>query len=285
MIEVKNTSLRYLALSCLIIPFLYLVWLIIRIFIMDYFTIPTESMMPTLQPGDKVIVNKLTMGARLYADLHFDIKGQELKAVRTKGLRRLKHNDIVVFNLANHNDKISFIINNVYCKRIIGLPGDSVSAVNGKYRNNNHRGMLCIQESQHGLENTPDSLIPCGFWIPPYYSLGWNIKNFGPYYVPRRGDVMKLSAKEGAVYKPLLEWEIGTSISWNWDKNETYSNGKVIRYHTFKHDFYFMAGDNVINSNDSRYWGLVPEEYIVGVVDKIIRDGKMINPYIASDDR
>ena len=91
MIEVKNTSLRYLALSCLIIPFLYLVWLIIRIFIMDYFTIPTESMMPTLQPGDKVIVNKLTMGARLYADLHFDIKGQELKAVRTKGLRRLKH--------------------------------------------------------------------------------------------------------------------------------------------------------------------------------------------------
>ena len=46
-----------------------------------------------------------------------------------------------------------------------------------------------------------------------------------------------------------------------------------------------MAGDNVINSNDSRYWGLVPEEYIVGVVDKIIRDGKMINPYIASDDR
>lgn len=96
---------------------------------------------------------------------------------------------------------------------------------------------------------------------------------------------MKLSAKEGAVYKLLLEWELGTSISWNWDKNETYSNGKVIRYHTFKHDFYFMAGDNVINSNDSRYWGLVPEEYIVGVVDKIIRDGKMINPYIASDDR
>lgn len=256
------------------VPLLYGAWLLARILVFDYFSIPTESMYPTLKPGDKVIVNKLILGTRIYSDLHFDIKGQALKAIRTKGLRKIKHNDIVVFNFANHNGKLNFIINNVYCKRIIGLPGDSVKSVDGHYKNNNYDGTLCIEKEQERLELTPDTLIQ-GFWMPPYYSIGWNIKNFGPYYIPRKGDVLKLTAWEGAVYKILIEWELGTEISWDWDKNETYSDNKLIKRHIFQHDYYFMAGDNVMNSCDSRYWGLVPEEYIIGVVDLIIENGKI----------
>lgn len=84
------------------VPLLYGAWLLTRVFVMDYFTIPTESMCPTLKPGDKVVVNKLIMGARIYTDLQFNPEGQELKAFRTKGLRKIKRNDIAVFNLANH---------------------------------------------------------------------------------------------------------------------------------------------------------------------------------------
>ena len=83
-------------------PLLYGVGLLARVFLMDYFTIPTESMCPTLQPGDKVITNKLTLGGRIYTDFDFDLAGQELKSFRLKGLRRIRHNDIVVFNFPNH---------------------------------------------------------------------------------------------------------------------------------------------------------------------------------------
>jgi len=262
---------KYLFMAFLSVPLLYGVWLLARMLVFDYFTIPTDSMYPTLRPGDKVIVNKLKMGARIYTDLNFDTKGQELKAFRLKGLSGVKHNDIVVFNEGNHWGKIYFVINNLFCKRCIGLPGDSVSAVNGHYLNNNYDEVLGLEEEQTQLEHTPDSLIKDGFWIPPYVN-GWNIRNFGPMYIPRKGDISKIRALEASVYKVALEWELRKEITWDWDKNEAYANGKLITHHRWQHNYYFMGGDNVMNSCDSRYWGVLPEEYIVGVVQKVIRE-------------
>ena len=263
------TFVKYLLVAFLSVPLLYGAWLLARMLVFDYFTIPTESMYPTLKPGYKVVVNKLNMGARIYTDLNFSLEGQELKAFRLKGYSSVKHNDIVVFNEANHWGKLYFRINNVFCKRCIALPGDSISAVNGHYKNNNYDDVLCLEDEQTRLENTPDSLIQ-GFWIPPYYSVGWNIKNFGPIYVPRKDDVVNIHALEAALYEVILEWETGKDITWDWDKNEAYAGGKPFTKHRFKHNYYFMAGDNVMNSCDSRYWGPVPEEYIVGIVEKIV---------------
>ena len=266
---------KYLLVVCLSVPLLYVIWLLARMLFFDYFTIPTESMCPTLKPGDKVFVNKLRMGARIYTDLNFNTEGQERKSVRIKGYSGVRHNDILVFNLANHWGKINFIINNVFCKRCIGLPGDSVSAKNGHYVNNNFDGALCMEEAQDQLEHTPDSLIKEGYWIPPYCN-GWNIKNFGPMYIPRKGDFINVNALEAAVYKAMLEWELGKEITCDWEANEAYADGKRITHHRWQHNYYFMAGDNAIDSNDSRYWGPVPEEYIVGIVDVVIRNGKIL---------
>ena len=112
---------------------LYTGWLLMRVFLVDQFIIPTESMEPTLLPGDRVIVNKTIMGSRIYSDFHFNKDGVELKSWRTLGLRRLQHNDIVVFNFPKHDDKVNFVINHVYAKRCVALPGDSISIVNGHY--------------------------------------------------------------------------------------------------------------------------------------------------------
>src|SRR5574344_554963 len=264
---------KYLFAAFLSVPLLYGAWLLARMLIFDYFTIPTVSMYPTLKPGDKIIVNKLKHGARIYTDLNFNPSGQELKAFRLKGYCGVKHNDIVVFNFANHWGKLNFTINNVFCKRCIGLPGDSVSAKNGHYENNNYTDVLCLEEEQTNLENTPDSLIIEGFWIPPYCN-GWNIKNFGPMYIPRKDDIIKIFALEAAVYNVMLEWELRKKITWDWQKNEAYADGKRITHHKWEHNYYFMAGDNVMNSLDSRHWGVVPEEYIVGVVQKVIKKDK-----------
>lgn len=131
---------RYILTTAISVFMLYGVWLLFRCFVSDYFTIPTGSMEPILKPGDRVVVNKLLAGARIYTDFNFNPKGGELKSRRTKGLRSVRHNDVVVFNFPHHDWKISFVINNVYCKRIVAVPGDSLSIVDGHYVNSNYEG-------------------------------------------------------------------------------------------------------------------------------------------------
>jgi signal peptidase I len=60
----------------------------------------------------------------------------------------------------------------------------------------------------------------------------------------------------------LIEWEKGEALTF--ERDSLWQNGKHLPYHTFAHNYYFMGGDKVENSQDSRYWGLVPEEFIVG---------------------
>lgn len=253
----------------LILYLLYGLKLIARIFLFDSFIIPSESMMPTLKPGDRVYVNKVIYGARIYTDFHFTKDGQELKAFRTRGLRDIKHNDIVVFNMPNQNEKIKFTINYVYCKRCLGLPGDTIKIKNGYYECNNFKDTLGYLPAQRQLQDLPDSVIPqMVIRTMPYdeHLPVWTIKDFGPMYIPRKGDLIKITTKEAAMYKILLEYELKQPVDIDWKLNEVFVSGRRLTKYRFKHNYYFMAGDNVINSRDSRYWGLVPDEYIVGVV-------------------
>ena len=247
---------------------LLLLYFLGRILVTDQFIIPTWSMAPTLVPGDRVVVNKLIMGPRIYTDFDFREGGQELKSVRMKGLRRLKHNDIVVFNYPQVGDRIAFKINYVYCKRCVALPGDSLSIVNGHYRCNNHEGVLGLQAEQNRLETVPDDAYDfAGMAVHPFDErVRWTFKQMGPLYIPRKGDIMTLTAKEGVVYRSLLEYEAGKSVAADWERNCVLLDGVPVTKHLWQHNYYFMAGDNVHDSMDSRYWGLVPEDYIVGVV-------------------
>lgn len=260
--------LMYAAVTILLV---YMLWLLCRAFLLDQFVIPTESMNPTLLPGDRVVVDKRIMGARIYSDFDFNPEGGELHSWRTRGLRRLKHNDIVVFNFPHHDWRISFVINNVYCKRILALPGDSLSIVNGHYRNNNYDGVLGIEAMQKQLEYTPDSmLLPWALpTIPHHERFGWTIRNFGPMYMPRKGDIVNVTPYEATLYNIFLAWETGKPIRYNWDTGEVWAGDVPLKRHCWQHNYYFMAGDNLLDSNDSRYWGVVPEEFIVGVVTHI----------------
>ncbi|MCM1373294.1 MAG: signal peptidase I [Bacteroides sp.] len=242
-----------------------------RTFVADQFIIPSWSMAPTLVPGDRVVVNKLIMGARLYTDFNFRQGGQELKSIRMKGMRSLKHNDIAVFNYPQVGGRIAFKINYVYCKRCVALPGDTLSIVDGHYRNNNYRDTLGLHTMQTRLSEVDEAGYSAeALAVYPFDEhVGWTFKRMGPLYIPRRGDIMPLTPKEGVVYKSLLEHETGKQITVDWEQNTVMMNGKVATKHEWRNNYYFMAGDNVFDSMDSRYWGLVPEDYIVGVVQMI----------------
>ena len=270
-----RSSLYGIAIGVIALPLLYGLWLLLRVCLFDYFTIPSGSMLPTLQIGDKVVVNKLLLGGRIYKDLHFDLKGQELESWRLKGQRTVQYNDICVFNFPHHEDRMSFVINNVFCKRCIGLPGDTIWVKEGYYVNSNNKQTLSDLEGQRLMHNTPDSLL-MNEGLTGRHCMGWTLKEFGPYYLPRKGEVTPVTTREGQLYYRLLEWELGAKITWDLPNGIVYADGQPISRHTWQHNYYFMAGDNVCASNDSRYWGLVPEEYIVGIVSLIYRDGKFL---------
>lgn len=252
--------------------FIIVVWFAIRIFLFEQFKVPTSSMEPTLYPGDRIIVSKSVIGPRIYTDFHFNGRGGVLRSCRLRGLRRLRHNDIVVFNYPFHDGRISFVINHVYVKRCIALPGDSIGIVNGIYTNNNYGGALGDSAMQHTLARMPEERIDSSVLMKKHYDphCHWTIKNMPAIYVPRKDDIIRITPREAYIYQRILEWETGKPLTIDWERNKVLVGDKVMFRHRFRHDYYFMAGDNVMDSHDSRYWGVVPEEYVVGVVEFII---------------
>ena len=201
-----------------------------RTLVGDWFPVNTSSMVPTIIPGDKIWVNKLIFGARIYKNLDF-IDGSELQTFRVKGWRKIRKGDVVVFNAPiqpSRSDSIVFTINYVFVKRCVGTPGDTVliprPAIQRQLRDSLHRGN----------------------W--PRYT--------GAVYVPKKGDTLYLDRSNRRLYRMVIAYETHGVIP---DK-----------YHVFQNNYYFMCGDNTLNSNDSRHFGFVPEEFIIGVSKRVL---------------
>lgn len=244
----------------------------VRIFIVDSFIVRGSSMEPAYYDGEKVYVNKLLMGARLYTD--FDFEKTKLSSFRMPGLRDVKVGDAVILNypFARSGDTINFKINYVYLKRCYGVPGDSVSIVNGFYRNNNTAGDIGPIQYQKELSEYSDSLlVGRGTALNAYQlnkDLGWTIRNFGPLYIPKRGETIAMTTANTLFYRKLIQFENGEMPKIK--NNKVYIGKEEITKYTFTSNWYFFGGDNVLNSRDSRYIGLVPEEYIIGIVTNFL---------------
>lgn len=178
-------------------PVLFVVWAL-RSFLVEPFTIPSGSMLPTLQVGDYILVNKFSYGFRL------PVLGTEVIPV-AKPMR----GDIMVFKYPEQPN-VNFI------KRVVGVPGDRVRIRGGR---------VWVNDQELGREKVS---LPEG---EP-----WEV-----YFRETVGSVSHLVRHEEGreSMSPEREWSVPA-------------------------DSYFMLGDNRDNSRDSRFWGFVPDRYIVG---------------------
>lgn len=90
----------------------------------------------------------------------------------------------------------------------------------------------------------------------------WNVDNFGPITIPKKGETVELNLYNLPLYKRIIGVYEGNDLQINGE--EILINGISATSYTFKMNYYWMMGDNRHNSQDSRFWGFVPEDHIVG---------------------
>ncbi len=223
----------------------------LRATVVEAYIVPTGSMEKTIMVGDFLIGNKFVYGMRTpdwlgipYTNLGFDIPW-----VRFPAFRQPESGDVVIFKYP-HDTK------DKYVKRLIGGPGQTVEIrereilVDGE--------LFFTPEHIQFLDNGPqvESYIDPNIWPRS----NGNKDYYGLIRVPAKGDTLS------AADDPNILWYVAIMDGHDTrlDGNRIIIDDQPVSYYVVEQDYYFMMGDNRDQSFDSRFWGFVPQEYILG---------------------
>ncbi len=232
--------------------------LIFKTFFFEAFRIPTGSMENTLIAGDFLLVNKLVYGPA--TPKYFPFTDKKIPFIKLPGIQKPKLNDIVVFEFPGKQDEVFINRQSNYIKRCIGVPGDTIKIVNKKLFVNSK-----FVEFPKAGKLIKDDFSPRGIEDLRIFpkNRNWNEDNYGPVFVPGKDIEVELNYKNIGQYKKVINLEHEEYVV-STRGTKVFINGIETNRYKFKHDYYFVMGDNRDDSYDSRFWGFVPEDKIVG---------------------
>ena len=221
--------------------------------------IPTGSMEDTILVGDFVLVNKFIYGSS--SPKYIPFTETEIPHFTLPSWREPRAKDIVVFEWPGDRDLVKASELGVnYVKRCIGTPGDTIQIIDK---------VVYVNGKQFWLPPHIKYLSPYprpkGYVEPRIFPKGmpWNEDNYGPLVVPKKGYVINLSLNNIEQWRTAIDRENGKNVVEIHGSTITIE-GKPVTSYTFKKNYYFMMGDNRDDSLDSRFWGFVPRDLIVG---------------------
>ncbi|MBN1449206.1 MAG: signal peptidase I [Bacteroidetes bacterium] len=231
--------------------------LFLKIFFVEAFGIPTPSMRNTLQVGDFLFVNKFLYGIRTPRAV--PLTGIRIPHVQIlPGYTSPQRGDVIVFEFPGDRQTVEQpnVLN--YVKRCIALPGDTVEIAGKRVFVNGERQGLpedaVVDSRTLGREDFDHDIYPKGS--------GYNRDWWGPMVVPFEGMEIELNLQNIDQWRLFIERE-GHSVRFT-AQGTVQVDGYPDNIYTVENDYYFMLGDQRDNSEDSRSWGFVPEQNIIG---------------------
>lgn len=236
----------------------------LKIFFIEAFRIPTGSMENTLLVGDFLLVNKFVYGATTPRNIPFT--DTRVGFYKFPPFKEPKRGDVVVFDFPGNRDElISKEVTN-YIKRLVGEPGDTIQikqkvlTINGQVFPNPEFAILNPRTQSANIADP--RIFPRGS--------GWNEDNYGPLRIPKKGDVMHITPENFEMWKIFIARDLKIT---DFDDprmprmstdSTIYIDGKPANEYEVKQDYFFMMGDNRNNSLDSRFWGFMPRDNVIG---------------------
>lgn len=215
-----------------------------KFFVVDFALVPSSSMSHTLEKGDFVLVSKLAFSISTPFLIPFTNRVSPFHfSLDTWGIQR---GDAAVFHLPVPAATDSSELHQLYVKRVIGLPGDTLEIrTTGVFLEGERLPDPTFSASTQNLEQSGTS--------PAMFT--------GRVIVPKKGDTLSLRTKSVDQVKLIIAIE-GHSLTVS--RGRVFLDGKRDSLYVVQSDYYFVLGDNRSNSYDSRYWGFVPRDHFVG---------------------
>jgi signal peptidase I len=231
-----------------------LIVMVINGLLVASFVVPTGSMENEVMAGDFLFVNKLIYGGSSPQTIPFF--NTPLPYFRLPGFRDPERGDVIVFIYPGDRDQAEPIDFQYYLKRCVAVGGDTLSVRNGVVFINDQQ-----QPNPPNIKFEPISVSPEDHLKTFPENAGFTRDNWGPMRIPKAGDVIPLNDSTFRKWRVFILRE-GHSLER--EGEIMLLDGKRADTYTIERDYVFGMGDNRNNSEDSRYWGFIPVENVVG---------------------
>jgi signal peptidase I len=236
--------------------FVLVAFLVLNSFVVASFEVPTGSMENEIMTGDFLFVNKFLYGGSTPRAVPFT--SIRLPWFRLPAFRHVRRGDVIVFEFPGQRDEVQSPEFMFYLKRCIALSGDTIQVVNRVVMVNGKPAPI-----PRNMKFNSFRIQPAGLPDPRIFPKGmpFNEDNWGPVVVPRQGDVIPLTQETLPRWETFIGRE-GHRVGY--DRGNIVIDGVPSTSYTVEREYAFGMGDNRDNSLDSRFWGFVPVDNIVG---------------------
>lgn len=235
-----------------------LIAIIIKAFAIDAFRIPSSSMENTLQPGDFILANKFAYDISTPKEIPF--LNLQIPYASIYKIGKPEINDVVIFQFPDGFESDPQKSGMKFIKRVVAGPHDTLRITEGNVFINGKPITLPSSFKKPNLLDA-DSIISKETIYPP--GAKWNRISYGPIVIPAKGDMINISPDNFEKMQSIIVMDHGERSLLSEGTIVTL-DGRVISEYVLTQDHYFVIGDNFDESMDSRNFGFITDNMIIG---------------------